>query len=80
MLFYAGWKPRAGQGPEQAEAGLNVFVRWKAPEGLEFKGIWGRAEVVFEATAPSNNGYRCAANCAVIVSAHGGSGHAGTAL
>jgi hypothetical protein len=31
MLFYVGWKPRAGQGPEQAEAGLNVFVRWKAP-------------------------------------------------
>jgi hypothetical protein len=30
--------------------------------------------------AQPKNGYRCAANCAEIVSAHGGSGHAGTEL
>ena len=70
MLFYVGWKPRAGQGPEEGEAGLKVFARWKAPKGLEFKGMWGRAdgggfavceaasaEVMFEATAPWAGAY-----------------------
>ena len=65
MLFYVSWKQRAGQGPEEAEASLEVFSRWKAPAGLEFKGFYGRAdgggfaliecasaEVLFEATAP----------------------------
>jgi hypothetical protein len=65
MLFYVGWKPRAGQGPEAGEKGLEVFSRWKPPQGLEFKGMWGRAdgggfcvceavsaEAIFEATAP----------------------------
>ncbi len=65
MLFYVGWKPRAGQGPEAAEKSLAIFSRWKPPQGLEFKGMWGRAdgggfcvceatsaEAVFEATAP----------------------------
>lgn len=65
MLFYVGWKPRPSQGPSEAEAGLEIFSRWQPPEGLEFKGMWGRsdgggfcvceassAEVMFEATAP----------------------------
>jgi hypothetical protein len=65
MLFYVGWKQRAGQGPEVAEKGLEVFTRWTPPQGLEFKGMWGRAdgggfcvceaasaEAIFEATAP----------------------------
>ena len=70
MLFYVGWKPRAGQGPTEGEAGLEVFSRWEAPEGLEFKGMWARAdgggfciceasssEVAFEATAPWSGVY-----------------------
>jgi len=65
MLFYVGWKPRAGQGPDTSEKGLEVFSRWAPPEGIEFKGMWGRAdgggfcvceaasaEAMFEATAP----------------------------
>lgn len=65
MLFYVGWKPRVGQSPEVGEKSLEVFSRWEPPEGLEFRGMWSRAdgggfcvceaasaEVVFEATAP----------------------------
>jgi hypothetical protein len=66
MLFYVGWKPRTGQGPESAEKALSVFTRWKPPQGLEFKGMWSRAdngggfciceassaEAMYEATAP----------------------------
>ena len=66
MLFYVAWKPRPSQGTEAGEKGLEVFSRWKPPQGLEFKGMWARAdngggfcvceassaEVVFEATAP----------------------------
>ena len=65
MLFYVGWKPRAGQGPEAGKKALEVFARWTPPQGLEFKGMWGRAdgggfcvceaasaEAIFEATAP----------------------------
>jgi len=70
MLFYVAWKPRAGQGPAQSEAGLEIFARWEAPDGLEFKGMWARAdgggfcvceaessEVMFEATAPWSGAY-----------------------
>ena len=65
MLFYVGWKPRAGQGPVEGERTLEVFSRWTPPEGFEFKGLWARpdgggfcvcetssAEVLYEATAP----------------------------
>jgi len=65
MLFYESWRPRAGQGPAESEAGLAAFSRWKAPAGLEFQGFYFRAdgsgfcicetsssEVMFEATAP----------------------------
>ena len=65
MLFYVAWKPRAGQGSETGEKALEVFSRWKPPSGLEFKGMWARAdgggfavcevasaEVILEATAP----------------------------
>ncbi len=65
MLFYVGWKARAGQGPAEGEAGLAVFSRWKPPAGMEFKGFYFRAdgggfciceanssETVFDATAP----------------------------
>ena len=65
MLFYVGWQPRAGQGPKEGEAGLEVFSRWEPPQGFEIKGIWGRpdrggfavcevasAEASYEATAP----------------------------
>lgn len=65
MLFYVGWKPRAGQGPAEGEAALEAFSRWKPPTGLEMKGMWVRpdgggfclcetasAEAVYEATAP----------------------------
>jgi hypothetical protein len=65
MLFYVGWTTRSGQGAETADKGLEVFSRWKPPQGLEFKGMWARAdgggfcvceassaEVIFEATAP----------------------------
>ena len=65
MLFYIGFKPRAGQGPEAVEKGLEMFTRWKPPQGFEIKGMWGRAdgggfclceaasaEVILEATAP----------------------------
>jgi hypothetical protein len=47
------------------DKGLEVFSRWQPPKGLEFKGMWGRAdgggfcvceattaEVVFEACSP----------------------------
>ncbi len=70
MLFYVGWKPRAGQGPAEAEAGLDVFSRWETPDGFEFKGMWLRAdgggfcvceaetaEVMYEATAPWSGAY-----------------------
>ena len=65
MLFYVSWKNRAGQGPQELEAGLDVFSRWEPPTGFEFKAIYARAdgggfciceaasaEVMFEATAP----------------------------
>ena len=65
MLFYVGWKPRAGQGPAEQEAAYEVFSRWEEPEGFVFQGIWGRpdgsgfciaevtsAEVLAEAMAP----------------------------
>jgi Domain of unknown function (DUF3303) len=70
MLFYVGWKPRVGQGPDMGEKGLEIFTRWQPPKGLEFKGMWGRAdgggfcvceassaEVIFEATAPWSGVY-----------------------
>ena len=70
MLFYVGWKPRVGQGPETGEKGLEMFSRWKPPAGLEFKGMWARAdgggfcvceaasaEAIFEATAPWAGGF-----------------------
>lgn len=44
MLFYIGWKPRAGQGTQESEAGLEVFSRWQPPAGLEFKAMYGRAD------------------------------------
>lgn len=65
MLFYVGWKPRPGGDTATAEQSLEVFKRWTAPTGLDFKGMWLRAdgggfcvceadssEVVFESTAP----------------------------
>ena len=65
MSFYVGWKPRVGQAPDAGEKGLEVFTRWTPPQGVEFKGMWGRAdgggfcvceaasaEAIFEATAP----------------------------
>jgi hypothetical protein len=65
MLFYVAWKQRAGNGPEEAEAGLDLFKRWQAPAGLEFKGFYARpdgggfcvcevpsADVIYEATSP----------------------------
>lgn len=70
MLFYVGWKARAGQGPKEAEAALQVFSRWQPPAGMEMKGMWARpdgggfclceaasAEVVFEGTAPWSETY-----------------------
>ena len=70
MLFYISWKQRAGQGPEELDAGLEVFSRWEAPEGLEFKGFYGRAdgggfcicetdsaEALYEAMAPWAGAY-----------------------
>ncbi len=52
-------------GPDELEAGLEVFSRWEPPAGFEFKGIYARAdgggfcicevtsaEVMFEATSP----------------------------
>jgi hypothetical protein len=70
MLFYVGWTPRTTQDPQAGEAGLEMFTRWKPPEGLEFKGMFGRAdgggfciceapsaEVIFEATAPWAGAY-----------------------
>ena len=70
MLFYVGWKPREGQGPAEAEAGLEIFSRWETPEGLEFMGMWARpdgggfcvcevesAEVMYAATAPWSGTY-----------------------
>ncbi len=65
MLFYVSWQPRAGQGPKEAEAALELFSRWTPPEGMEFKAFYGRvdgggfaisevdsAETIFEASAP----------------------------
>jgi hypothetical protein len=65
MLFYIGWKPRSAQGPDAAEKAWEMFARWEPPAGIEFKGMWARAdgggfcvceatsaEAVFEATAP----------------------------
>ena len=65
MLFVISWKQRAGQGPAEFDAGVEVFSRWEPPEGFEFKGIYARpdgagfcvceassAEVLFEATSP----------------------------
>lgn len=70
MLFYVSWQPRANQSPADGEASLEMFTRWTPPEGLEFKGFFGRpdgggfcicetpsAEVLFEATAPWAGGY-----------------------
>jgi hypothetical protein len=44
MLFYIGWKPRAGQGTTESEASLEVFSRWTPPAGLEIKAMYGRAD------------------------------------
>jgi hypothetical protein len=44
MLFYVGWKPRAGQGPETVEKGLEALSSWRPREGFEFKGMWVRAD------------------------------------
>jgi hypothetical protein len=44
MLFYVGWKMRAGQDPEAPEKGLELLSRWKPPAGFEFKGLWVRAD------------------------------------
>ena len=70
MLFYVSWKPRSNQRPEEGEAALEMFTRWKPPAGLEFKGFYGRAdgggfclaetssaEVLLEATAPWAGAY-----------------------
>jgi hypothetical protein len=70
MLFYVGWKIRGGLGPEALEAAWNLFSRWEAPEGVEFKGMWQRpdgggfglcevasAEALYEATAPWSESY-----------------------
>jgi hypothetical protein len=63
MLFYVAWRTRAVAGAD--EKSLEVFTRWQPPNGLEFKGMWGRAdgagfaiceatsaEAVYEACAP----------------------------
>ncbi len=42
MLFYIGWKARAGQGPKEQEAALEIFSRWEPPTGMEIKGMWAR--------------------------------------
>ena len=65
MLFLVSWKNRAGHGPAEGEAGLEVFSRWEPPAGFEFKAMYGRAdgggfcicevesaEVMMQATAP----------------------------
>ncbi len=65
MLFLVSWKQRAGQGPNESEAGWEMYSRWEAPEGMEFKGFYGRAdgggfclcetdsaEALYEASAP----------------------------
>jgi len=70
MLFYIRWQARAGQGPEALESAWELFSRWEAPEGIEFKGMWQRpdgggfgicevasAEVLYEATAPWSEAY-----------------------
>ncbi|MFC1661776.1 DUF3303 domain-containing protein [Gemmatimonadota bacterium] len=70
MLFYVGWKIREGQGADELEASWDLFSRWEAPDGLEFKGMWSRAdgggfcvceassaEVLYEATAPWAGAY-----------------------
>jgi hypothetical protein len=70
MLFYLGWKARAGQGPKELEATLEVFSRWEPPAGMEIKGMWLRpdgggfglfevssAEVIYEGTAPWSGAY-----------------------
>ncbi len=44
MLFYIGWKARAGQGPKEPEAALEIFSRWEPPTGMEIKGMWARAD------------------------------------
>jgi hypothetical protein len=44
MLFYVGWKTRAGQNPEPAEKAPEALSRWKPPAGFEFKGLWVRAD------------------------------------
>jgi len=68
--MYVEWKPRAGQGPKQSEAVLEVFLRWNPPAGMEIKGMWARAdgggfcvcevasaEAALEATAPWVDAY-----------------------
>ncbi len=70
MLFYIGWKARAGQGPTEPETALEIFSRWEPPAGMEIKGMWVRpdgggfgmfevssAEVIYEATAPWSEAY-----------------------
>ena len=70
MLFYIGWKARAGQGPKEPEAALEIFSRWEPPTGMEIKGMWARAdgggfglfevtsaEVLYETTAPWTEAY-----------------------
>ena len=65
MLFYVAWKQRQGLGPDYGDKSLEVFSRWKPPQGLQMRGMWARAdgggfcvceassaEAVFEACAP----------------------------
>jgi hypothetical protein len=44
MLFFIGWKERPGGGVAEQEQGLEVFNRWQPPVGVEFKGMWARAD------------------------------------
>ena len=65
MLFHTTISPKAGVTHEDAKKSLEMWLRWKQPEGFEIKSFWlapdGRgfliveaetAESAYEATGP----------------------------
>src|SRR5688572_26734596 len=44
MLFHVEFSVIRGQGEEVQKRALQVFGAWQPPDGLEFKGFFGRAD------------------------------------
>lgn len=79
MLFFISWKPRLASGAAEQEAGLEIFARWEPPSGVQFQGMWSRAdgggfgiaevqsaEALLEAMAPWAGTYLDFESCPIV--------------